>query len=108
MPRGFTFFAVEPHIRRATTSSRGQPDMDQRHQIKTFVLQNFLFSEDHGALGDADSLIRGGVIDSTGIHELILFLEESFAIRVAPEEMTPANFDSIQAVDDFVARKRTG
>jgi acyl carrier protein len=95
-------------IRRGQTAIRGSPDMDQRQQIKTFVLQNFLFSDDEGAVGDTDSLIRGGVIDSTGIHELVLFLEESFAIRVASEEMTPANFDSIVAVDAFVARKRAG
>lgn len=82
--------------------------MDQRQQIKTFVLQNFLFSDDDSAVGDTDSLIRGGVIDSTGIHELVLFIEESFAIRVGAEEMTPANFDSIVAVDAFVARKRAG
>lgn len=82
--------------------------MDQRQRIKRFVLQNFLFSEDDGALADADSLIRGGVIDSTGIHELVLFLEENFAFRVGTEEMTPANFDSIAAIDAFVARKRAG
>ena len=89
----------------------GQPwgtvDMDQRQKIKEFVLQNFLFSDDNSALSDGDSLIRGGVIDSTGIHELVLFLEESFAFRVGAEEMTPANFDSIHAIDAFVARKRT-
>lgn len=82
--------------------------MDQRQQIKAFVLQNFLFSDDDGALSNGDSLIRSGIIDSTGIHELVLFLEESFAFRVNPEEMTPANFDSIQAIDAFVAGKRAG
>jgi acyl carrier protein len=82
--------------------------MDQRREIKQFVLKNFLFSDDEKAVGDTDSLIRGGIVDSTGIHELILFLEERFALSVAPEEMTPANFDSIQSVDEFVTRKRAG
>lgn len=82
--------------------------MDQRQQIKTFILQNFLFSDDDAAIGDGDSLIRNGVIDSTGIHELVLHLEENFAVSVTAEEMTPANFDSIQSIDAFVARKRTG
>lgn len=82
--------------------------MEQRRKIKQFVLQNFLFSEDESAVGDTDSLIRGGIMDSTGIHELILFLEETYQISVTPDEMTPANFDSIHSVGEFVTRKRAG
>ena len=82
--------------------------MEQRRKIKQFVLQNFLFSEDESAVGDQDSLIRGGIVDSTGIHELILFLEESYQISVTPDEMIPANFDSIHSVSEFVTRKRAG
>lgn len=82
--------------------------MEQRPKIKQFVLQNFLFSEDESIVGDNDSLIRGGIMDSTGIHELILFLEESYQISVTPDEMTPANFDSIHSVSEFVTRKRSG
>ena len=81
--------------------------MQQRHKIKKFILENFLFSDDTSAIGDDESLIRGGIIDSTGIHELILFLEEQFDLRVMPEEMTPANFDSLRAVDAFVDHKRS-
>lgn len=83
-------------------------DMEQRRQIKQFVLQNFLFSDNEDALNDQDSLIRDGIVDSTGIHELILFLEENFQLSVTPDEMTPANFDSIESVDGFVTRKRAG
>ena len=79
--------------------------MERRRQIKQFVLQNFLFSDNEGAISDEDPLIRGGIVDSTGIHELILFLEESYQISVSPEEMTPAIFDSILSVDEFVTRK---
>ncbi|MGS1078602.1 acyl carrier protein [Pseudoxanthomonas beigongshangi] len=82
--------------------------MQQKQQIKQFILENFLFSEDPSAIGDQDSLIRGGIIDSTGIHELIFFLEDQFKLQIVPEEMTPANFDTIQTVDDFVTRKRAG
>lgn len=82
--------------------------MQQRQQIKRYVLENFLFSDDESAIGEQDSLIRGGIVDSTGIHELIMFLEERFALSVTPEEMTPANFDSIVTIDDFVTRKRVG
>ena len=53
-------------------------------------------------------MIRGGIIDSTGIHELIFFLEEEFKLSIVPDEMIPANFDSIQTVDAFVSRKLAG
>ena len=79
--------------------------MPQKQQIKTFILQNFLFSDDPAAVGDQDSLIQGGIIDSTGIHELVFFLEDAFKLQIAAEEMTPANFDTIQTVDAFVSRK---
>jgi acyl carrier protein len=79
--------------------------MLQRQLIKGFILENFLFSNDDNAIGDQDSLISGGIIDSTGIHELIMFLEERFNLAVSPAEMTPANFDSITTVDAFVTHK---
>lgn len=82
--------------------------MQQRHQIKKFVLENFMFSDDQTAIADDDSLIRGGIIDSTGIHELIFFLEDEFKLVIVPEEMVPANFDSISSVDQFVTRKLAG
>ncbi|WP_448228143.1 acyl carrier protein [Pseudoxanthomonas mexicana] len=73
--------------------------MPQKQQIKTFILQNFLFSDDPAAVGDQDSLIQGGIIDSTGIHELVFFLEDAFKLQIAAEEMTPANFDTIETVE---------
>ncbi len=82
--------------------------MQPRQRIKQYLLENFLFSNDDSALGDTDSLIRSGILDSTGIHELVLFIEEEFQIAVTPEEMVPANFDSLEAVDGFLARKRAG
>ncbi|MBM4221038.1 MAG: acyl carrier protein [Gammaproteobacteria bacterium] len=74
--------------------------------IKAFVLKNFLFTDDASALSDNTSLIGEGIIDSTGILELVSYLEESFSIKVADEEMTPANFDSIQNIAAFVGQKR--
>ena len=61
--------------------------MSHRQTIKRFILKNFLFSDDDTAIGDQDSLVRGGVLDSTGIYELILHIEESFGFTVPPEEM---------------------
>lgn len=82
--------------------------MQTRQKIKQYLLQNFLFTDDVNAIKDGDSLIRGGVLDSTGIYELIMHIEEEFSISVAPEEMVPDNFDTIEAIDGFVARKLAG
>lgn len=77
-------------------------------QIKAYVLKNFLFTEDPGALGNDTSLIGEGIVDSTGILELIMYLEESFAIKVNDDEMTPTHFDSVATIAAFVERKRQG
>ena len=79
--------------------------MEQRQQIKNYILENFLFSDDNASIGDEESLIESGVMDSTGFHELIMFLEEEFKLAIKPEEMVPTNFDTIQTVDRFVTRK---
>lgn len=79
--------------------------MQQRQHIKQYLAENFLFSNDVSAIGDTDSLIHSGIVDSTGIHELILFLEEAFGLVVEPEEMTPTNFDNVAVIDEFVSRK---
>lgn len=77
----------------------------QREYIKQYLVENFLFSNDVSAIRDTDSLIHSGIVDSTGIHELILFIEERFNLMVSPEEMTPANFDNVSVIDEFVSRK---
>ena len=79
----------------------------QRHwqRIKRYILENFLFSNDDNAIGDQDSLVRGGILDSTGIYELIMFIEEEFKLAIAPEEMIPDNFDTLEAIEAFIDRK---
>ena len=80
--------------------------MDLKKEIKDFILQNYLFSNDASLLNDSDSLMQKGIIDSTGILELILHLEERYSIKVLDEEMVPANLDSIDNVVAFVRRKQ--
>jgi acyl carrier protein len=80
----------------------------QSHRIKQYILKNFLFSNDDSAIGDQDSLVRGGILDSTGIYELIMFIEEEFKFTIAPEEMTPDNFDTLEVIDAFIDRKLAG
>jgi acyl carrier protein len=80
--------------------------MQVKESVRQFILKNYLFSTDEAALNDQESLIKGGVLDSTGILELIMFLQEQFSIEVADEEMVPENLDSVRSIVAFVARKR--
>lgn len=81
--------------------------MSVRQQIRSFILQNYLFTEEDSKLSDTASLMDSGVMDSTGILELIMFLEERFLIKVADEEMIPANLDSVASAAAFVERKQS-
>jgi len=80
--------------------------MSVKQQVRTFILSNYLFTEDESKLSDSQSLMQSGAMDSTGILELIMFLEEKFAIKVADEEMVPANLDSVLNVVAFIERKQ--
>ncbi len=79
--------------------------MTEEQRIREFLKQNFLFSDD-ARIGDGDSLLQRGVLDSTGVLELIGFLEREFGIRVEDEEMVPENLDGIGRAAAFVRRKR--
>ncbi|MEB2344561.1 MAG: acyl carrier protein [Deltaproteobacteria bacterium] len=74
-------------------------------QVRNFVVETFLLGGDESALGNEDSFLDTGLIDSTGVLELIAFLEERFALQVADEEMIPENLDSIARVARFVHAK---
>lgn len=79
--------------------------MAVEQKLRTYILQNFLFTDDEAALKNNDSFLEKGIIDSTGIMEVIQFLQEEFGINVKDEEMIPANLDSIDRIVAFVARK---
>ena len=80
--------------------------MAQRfHQtIREFVAENFLFRAD-AEISDSHSLLENGVIDSTGVLELIAFLESTYDISIADEEIVPENLDSIDNMARYLARK---
>lgn len=80
--------------------------MNMKKIIRQYVLENLLFSEDEQAIQDSDSFLDGGIIDSTGVLEIILFIEESFGIKVNEDEMIPTNLDSVDKLVGFVKRKR--
>jgi acyl carrier protein len=80
------------------------PQLEQ--EIRQFVVDNFLFGEDSGTLGNDDSLRATGTIDSTGVLELVSFLERSYGITVEDDELMPENLDSVRKLVAFVERKR--
>ncbi len=77
-----------------------------QQQVRDYIRENFLMGAQDLEFGDADSLLDRHIVDSTGILELILYLEESFGVRVLDAEMVPENLDSLDAIAAFVRRKR--
>ena len=75
-----------------------------KDKIRQFIVENFLFGDDNG-LKDDTSFLDEGIIDSTGILELVSFLEEEFSISVEDEELIPENLDSIMNVVAYLERK---
>ncbi len=76
--------------------------------VRNFVVDNFLFGQETKQLAAADSFLEKGIVDSTGILELVTFLEEKYAIKVLTEELVPENLDSINNLTQFVQRKLQG
>ena len=72
--------------------------------IRQFIIENFLFEEDENLKEDT-SFLESGIIDSTGILELVSYLEENFRITVEDEELVPENLDSIANVVAYLSKK---
>lgn len=80
--------------------------MSTKQALRTFILENYLFTDDQSALADGDSFLEKGILDSTGIMEVVFFIEEQFGIKVEDEEMIPQNLDSIDHLVAFIERKK--
>ncbi|MGZ4968619.1 MAG: acyl carrier protein [Methylobacter sp.] len=74
--------------------------------IRQYILENLLFTEDESVLQDSDSFLDSGIIDSTGVMEIILFIEETFDIKVNDNEMLPVNLDSVNNLTAFIQQKQ--
>lgn len=79
--------------------------MDYEPTIKNFIVENFLFGDGKNLQRDT-SFLQSGIIDSTGILELITFLEDTYEIKVEDDELIPENLDSLDNVSSFLKRKR--
>jgi acyl carrier protein len=79
--------------------------MSVESKIRSFILDNFIFSDDDNALKNDDSFLDNGILDSTGILEVIFFLDEEFNIKVNDDELIPENLDSVDRIAAFIKRK---
>jgi acyl carrier protein len=77
-----------------------------QQEIREFIIANFLFGQDGAALDDTKSFLESGIIDSTGVLELVAFLEQHFGITVADRELLPENLDSVANATRFVTQKQ--
>jgi acyl carrier protein len=80
---------------------------DVRQQVRAFIRENFMVAPTL-ELDDADSLLQLQIVDSTGFLELIHFIEATFAVPVADDEMVPENLETIDNIVQFIDRKRGG
>jgi acyl carrier protein len=76
-------------------------------EVRGYLLENHLFTSDGAQLPNDASLLEKGIIDSTGILEVIMFLESKFGVTVKDSEMLPENFDSVNNIVRFVQRLKT-
>lgn len=79
---------------------------DPRDTIRNFVRENFLFGGDD-ELRDDDSFLDMGIVDSTGVLELVSFLETEWELTIDDSELVPENLDSIDSIVQFLERKQT-
>ncbi|HEX8949931.1 MAG TPA: acyl carrier protein [Dissulfurispiraceae bacterium] len=77
-------------------------------EIKSFITENFLYGQRNDDFGNDTSFLEKGIIDSTGVLELVSFVERSYGIFVEDEELVPDNFDSINKLSSFIVRKAAG
>ncbi|MCG2711632.1 MAG: acyl carrier protein [Candidatus Omnitrophica bacterium] len=79
--------------------------MDVKGKVKDFIVNNFLMGAGQEKIQDDTSFLEEGIIDSTGILELVEFIQDTFSIKVEDEELVPDNLDSINNIEKFVKSK---
>ena len=77
-------------------------------QIRSFIADNILFSNNGYPLPDDASFLESGVVDSMNVMEIVTFAEKAFGIAVQDYEIVPANFDSVSNLSQYVQRKKAG
>jgi len=77
-----------------------------KETIKKYIIDNFLFGNETEEIGEDTSFMEKGIIDSTGILELIEFIEETYEVSVGDEELIPENLDSLNNLSRFILSKK--
>jgi acyl carrier protein len=78
---------------------------DVTTEVRAYIVDRFLFGQNADQLQNSDSFMEQRLVDSTGILEVVMFLEERYGISVGDEDLVPENLDSIDRIAAFVARK---
>ena len=76
-------------------------------QVRQYIVENFLFSDNGDQLPGDVSFLEEGIVDSTGVLELVMFVEETFNVTVKDEEIIPDNFDSVNRLARYIRSKTT-
>ena len=79
--------------------------MEIRKAIHSYLEENVLFNSDDNSISDDDSFMENGIIDSTGILELVSFIEGKFDFKVDDEDLVPDNFDSVNNLVSYIEKK---
>jgi acyl carrier protein len=90
---------MQKHVGVMNVAERGIAE-----RVRRFVTSNFYV--DSGAVADDASLLEQGIVDSTGVLEIVAFLETEFGIEVKDDELLPRNLDSISAISAYIERKK--
>jgi len=81
--------------------------MSESEAVRSFIMENYLFTDDENALSNDDSFLEMGILDSTGMLEVIYFLEDDFSIKIDDDEMIPENLDSVNNIVRFIGKKKS-
>jgi acyl carrier protein len=80
---------------------------DIKTSVRNFIVETFLFGQDDGLTEDA-SFLANGVVDSTGVIELVAHLEKTYQIKIKDEDLLPQNLDSISAIAAYLKKRGVG
>lgn len=79
--------------------------MELQPKIRDYIAKNLLFSSNGFEYGDDDSFLEQGIVDSMGVLELVMFVEEGFGIMVDDQDITPDNFDTVNKLATYINSK---
>ena len=91
-------------MRHVAVGIQGVEGMDVLETVKAYVVENFLFGDDSRIDPETDFL-ENGILDSTGVLELVGFLEEKYGIRVEDDELVPENMNSLEKISLYISKK---